>query len=276
MAKPIAFKPITVDFKADLVRRLEKAPDEHAAALLAAYNVLEAAYDEGLLDILHGMIASKDKIISTLAQFAAEPGGITGIRNLLTAAKILTELDPEVLDHVSKAMAQRHGRAQARTKAAESLSACQTRHQRRQPPRALVHDDGSRQPGQIAEALVCMSQQLRSAGRGKQVACALRQLRMGQRMGTPEQLFQFPAAEDIPMLQCDPVDTRPIRCRDNTLSLQKLTKPLWARGERQHSSSILREINLRKHLPAIGLRADPEDEFVAPLTGLTASLDNVG
>jgi uncharacterized protein YjgD (DUF1641 family) len=105
MAKPIAFKPITVDFKADLQRRLEKAPDEHAAALLAAYDVLEAAYDEGLLDILHGMIASKDTIITTLSRYAKEPEGVTGIRNLLTAAKILTELDPEVLDHISKAMA---------------------------------------------------------------------------------------------------------------------------------------------------------------------------
>ena len=106
MAKPIAFQPIPVDFKADLQRRLEKAPDEHAAALLAAYDVLETAYDEGLLDMLHGMIASKDTIISTLARFASQPEGVTGIRNLLTAAKILTELDPEVLDHVSKAMAR--------------------------------------------------------------------------------------------------------------------------------------------------------------------------
>jgi uncharacterized protein YjgD (DUF1641 family) len=105
MAKPIAFKPVTVDFKADLQRRLEKAPDEHAAALLAAYDVLEAAYDEGLLDILHGIIASKDKIITTLSHFAAQPEGVAGIRNLLTAAKILTELDPAVLDQVSKAMA---------------------------------------------------------------------------------------------------------------------------------------------------------------------------
>ena len=104
MAKPIAFKPITVDFKADLQRRLEKAPDEHAAALLAAYDVLEAAYDEGLLDILHGLIASKDTIITTLARYAGQPEGIAGIRNLLTAAKILTELNPEVLDHASRAM----------------------------------------------------------------------------------------------------------------------------------------------------------------------------
>ena len=104
MAKPIEFKPTTVDFKADLQRRLEKAPDEHAAALLAAYDVLEAAYHEGLLDILHGMIASKDTIITTLSRYANQPEGVAGIRNLLTAAKILTELDPEVLDHVSKAM----------------------------------------------------------------------------------------------------------------------------------------------------------------------------
>jgi uncharacterized protein YjgD (DUF1641 family) len=104
MARPISFKPVTVDFKADLVRHLEDAPEEHAAALLAAYNVLQAAHDEGLLDILHGMIASKDTIISTLARYAAQPEGVTGIRNLLTAAKILTELDPEVLDHVSRAV----------------------------------------------------------------------------------------------------------------------------------------------------------------------------
>jgi uncharacterized protein YjgD (DUF1641 family) len=105
MAKPIAFKPPTVDFKADLQRRLEKAPDEHAAALLAAYDVLEAAYDKGVLDILHGLIASKETIITTLSRYASQPEGVAGIRNLLTAAKILTELDPEVLDHVSKAMA---------------------------------------------------------------------------------------------------------------------------------------------------------------------------
>lgn len=116
MAKPIAFQPAPVDFEADLQRRLEKAPDEYAGALLAAYDVLEAAYDEGLLDILHGMIASKDTIITTLSRYASQPEGIAGIRNLLTAAKILTELDPDVLDHISKAMAgatEEHRREQA-------------------------------------------------------------------------------------------------------------------------------------------------------------------
>ena len=104
MAKPIAFKPITVDFKADLARKLEKAPEEHAEALLLAYDVLEEAHRKGLLSLLHGAIGAKDTIFNTLSQYAAQPEGIAAIRNLLTAAKILTELDPEVLDQLSKAM----------------------------------------------------------------------------------------------------------------------------------------------------------------------------
>ena len=105
MAKPIAFKPVPVDFKADLEHRLEKAPAEHAAALLAALEVIAIAHREGVLDLLHGMIGAKDTIAAEIAKYARQPEGIAGIRNLLTAAKILTELDPEVLDHVSKAMA---------------------------------------------------------------------------------------------------------------------------------------------------------------------------
>lgn len=106
MAKPLAFKPNTVDFKADLVRKLEKAPAEHAEALLLAYDVLEEAHKKGLLDLLHGAIGAKDTIFTTLSKYAAQPEGIAAIRNLLTAAKILTELDPEVLDQLSKVMGQ--------------------------------------------------------------------------------------------------------------------------------------------------------------------------
>ena len=101
MARPIAFQPVTVDFKADLQRKLERAPAEHAEALLLAYDVLEAAHREGLLDLLHGAIGARDTIVSTIAKYARQPEGIAALRNLLTAAKMLTELDPETLDHVT-------------------------------------------------------------------------------------------------------------------------------------------------------------------------------
>ena len=102
MARPIPFQPVTVDFKADLMRKLERAPEKHAEALLLAYDVLEAAHKEGLLDLLHGAIGARDTLVSTLAKYASQPEGIAAIRNLLTMAKLLTELNPETLDRLSK------------------------------------------------------------------------------------------------------------------------------------------------------------------------------
>jgi uncharacterized protein YjgD (DUF1641 family) len=122
MAKPIPFKPVTVNFKADLEQRLDNAPKEYAAALLAALDVIEVAHREGVLDLLHGMIGAKDTIAAEIAKYAKQPEGVAGIRNLLTAAKILTALDPEVLDRLSTAM-----------------STATEEHKREQTPPSLWH-----------------------------------------------------------------------------------------------------------------------------------------
>jgi hypothetical protein len=95
-------------------------------------------------------------------------------------------------------------------------------------------------------------------------------------MGMPEQFFQLRTAKDASMLQRDPIDTRPVRCRHDTLFFQKFAKSLRPGGERQHCSSILGRIELRKHLAAVLLRTDPEDELVAPSPGLASSLDDMG
>ncbi len=105
MARPIAFKPVTVDFKADFLRKLERAPEDHAEALLLLYEVLEAARREGVLDLLHGMIGARDSIVGTVSKYASQPEGVAAIRNLLTALKLLTELDPEVLDKLTRVLA---------------------------------------------------------------------------------------------------------------------------------------------------------------------------
>jgi hypothetical protein len=134
MAKPLVFKPVTVDFKADLQRRLEKAPEEHAAALLAAYNVLEAAYDEGLLDILHGMGPGHDYLTPAAT---SQPEGVAGIRNPLTAAKILPNLilRPSV---GLKAMTSQWEHKREQTPQPVAASAVYSEDSRR----AIVHDAG--------------------------------------------------------------------------------------------------------------------------------------
>ena len=104
MANPLVFKPNPVDPKTELQRRLDAAPTEHAEALLVAWDVLQSAHDKGVLDAVQGLIEAKDTIAGTVARYAKTPEGIAGIRNLMGGLKILAALDPEVLDHLSKAL----------------------------------------------------------------------------------------------------------------------------------------------------------------------------
>jgi uncharacterized protein YjgD (DUF1641 family) len=106
MANPITFKPAPVDPKHELQRRVDAAPVEHAEALLVAWDVLQAAHDKGLLDALHGMIEAKDTITGKVAEYAKLPEGVAAIRNLLAAAKILTAIDPEVVDRLSRSVVE--------------------------------------------------------------------------------------------------------------------------------------------------------------------------
>ena len=104
MANPLQFKPVRTDPRTELQRRLAEAPTKHAEALLVAWDILQSAHDEGILDILHGLVEAKDTIAGKLAEYAKTPEGIAALRNLLAAAKILAALDPETLDHLSKSI----------------------------------------------------------------------------------------------------------------------------------------------------------------------------
>ncbi len=101
MAAPLTFKPQPVDHKKELARRLEAAPVEHGEALLVLWDLLQTAHDQGILDLLDGMVSAKDTIALTIAKYAKTPEGIAAIRNLLATVKLLGQLDPEVLDNLS-------------------------------------------------------------------------------------------------------------------------------------------------------------------------------
>jgi uncharacterized protein YjgD (DUF1641 family) len=102
MAAPISFKPREVDPKHELQLRLDAAPTEHAEALLVAWDVLEEAHRQGILDALHGAIGAKDTIVGILAKYSAEPLSVNALRNLLILAKAFGSVDPEFLRGVSE------------------------------------------------------------------------------------------------------------------------------------------------------------------------------
>ena len=102
MAAPLTFTPNPVDHKKELQRRLEAAPVEHGEALLVLWDLLQTAHDQGILDLLDGMVSAKDTIAITIAKYAKTQEGIAAVRNLLTAAKILGSIDPDMLESVAK------------------------------------------------------------------------------------------------------------------------------------------------------------------------------
>lgn len=104
MANPIAFKPAPYDPKDGLMRRLEAAPKEHAEALLVAYDLLQTAHDEGILDLLHGMVHAKNEIAGHLAEAARVQESVDALRNLVSVGKILGAIEPEAMSCIAAAM----------------------------------------------------------------------------------------------------------------------------------------------------------------------------
>ena len=104
MANPLPFKPISVDPRMEAQRQLAAAPTEHAEALLVAWNLLQTAHDQGILDLLNGLVGAKDMIAGKLTDYAMLPEGIAAIRNLLSLGKILASFDPETLDSLASAL----------------------------------------------------------------------------------------------------------------------------------------------------------------------------
>jgi len=103
MAKPIPLQVPKRDPQEELRSRLEKAPDQHAAALLAGLDVLQALHDQGILEILRGVLGGGNKILEIVVDASKTPEAIRGIRNLVIMTKILGSMDPEVLKKFAEA-----------------------------------------------------------------------------------------------------------------------------------------------------------------------------
>lgn len=104
MAKPIPLQLPKRDPQEELRSRLEKAPDEHAEAVLASLDVLQSLHDQGVLELLRGVLGGGNKILEIVVDASKSPEAIRGIRNLVIMTKILGAMDPEVLKKFTEAV----------------------------------------------------------------------------------------------------------------------------------------------------------------------------
>lgn len=106
MAHPITFKPQPVDPRHELLRQLEHAPREHAEALLVLYDVLEAAHDKGVLDLLRAVVGGRDVLAEKLGEGLALPETVAALRNAIALTRLLAAIDPEMLHGLAKSFAE--------------------------------------------------------------------------------------------------------------------------------------------------------------------------
>jgi len=104
MARPIPLDLPKRNPREEVISRLEKAPAEHAEALLAGFEVLQALHDQGVLEILRGVLEGGNKILEIVVEAAKTPEAIRGIRNVMIMSKMLGSIDPELLKKVAEAI----------------------------------------------------------------------------------------------------------------------------------------------------------------------------
>ena len=106
MAHPITFVPPQVDPHVELMRKVEAAPREHAEALLLAWDTLQTAHDQGILDLIKGLMGGRDVIAGKLADALVLPESVNAVRNLIALGRIAAAIDPDTLHRLAKAMDQ--------------------------------------------------------------------------------------------------------------------------------------------------------------------------
>jgi uncharacterized protein YjgD (DUF1641 family) len=94
MAQPIRFRVPPPDPRAVLRDRLDRAPEEHAEAVLAAYDLLQALHDRGILDTATSALSASDELLEKIVTGANSPDAIRAIRNLMFWRQVLGRIEP--------------------------------------------------------------------------------------------------------------------------------------------------------------------------------------
>ncbi len=104
MAKPILLEITKDDAAEELGRKVQAAPAKHGEAVLASFEVLQALHDEGVLELLRGMLGGGQKTLEIAVAAANTPEAIRGIRNLIVMTKVLGAIEPQLLEKFAQAV----------------------------------------------------------------------------------------------------------------------------------------------------------------------------
>lgn len=114
MAQPIPLEVPPRNPRAELRTLLDHAPEQHAEAVLAAYEVLQELHNRGVLEIMRGALAASDEILEKVVDNAKTPEAIRAIRNLFLLQRILGTIEPEWFEGIVKTIPEGIARTTAK------------------------------------------------------------------------------------------------------------------------------------------------------------------
>lgn len=117
MAPPIPLEIPPRDPRAELQARLNRAPLEHAEALLDWLEVLQGLHDRGVFEFVRGALGAGGELTQMAADAAKSPESVRAIRNILIWGKTLAAFDPAMLESFAKALPQATAQATAQNAA---------------------------------------------------------------------------------------------------------------------------------------------------------------
>jgi uncharacterized protein YjgD (DUF1641 family) len=94
MAQPIPFHAPSADPREALRARVEGASEQHAAAILAAYDLLQALHDRGVLEVATSAVRASDDLLDKVVDSANTPQAIRALRNLMFWRQVLGRIEP--------------------------------------------------------------------------------------------------------------------------------------------------------------------------------------
>jgi uncharacterized protein YjgD (DUF1641 family) len=101
MAVAVDFREFhPVNSREDLIRKVEQAPAEHAAAILAAYDVLQRMHEKGLLDLMSGLLSAGDTVVNHVVDVVSSKEMVNALRMVLIFSNLLSSIDPDQLHAV--------------------------------------------------------------------------------------------------------------------------------------------------------------------------------
>lgn len=92
MAIPITFEPARRDPREALRQHLDRAPGDHAEAVLAAFDVLQLLHERGVLDIVRSALAASDELLDVAVDQVNTPEAIRAIRLLAAVPGVIAQV----------------------------------------------------------------------------------------------------------------------------------------------------------------------------------------